>query len=440
MDPHRLPSGSRERQALVDWAVEQGDKVENHYLELKSDLDPASKEGTAKLVKFILGTSNRMPEDAARFFDGRAIMLIGVGAGQAPGIPARTEEHELSDRLTPYLGDEPTLWSMERLPLPGGEREVLFIITDPPTAGDPLRPCRRQLTMKDEQDKNRQLLQDGGVYVRDRTQSIMARAGAIDRLSRRAQDTGMRDFEVEVALPNSLQTVPSVEEKVQGLFDNAERAFRDQHLPPAARRGPFDFANNFPHPAVEMFKPTQSHLDRWMAARAENVARALALAYGTFLPGLAIGLSSPSKFLDRPRLEVRFEDCSVYDWEDPSDFGSLVLVPNIANQLHSQLYLSSIVPRQEPGGRTVLNWFQDGQDVVVQYTPESLHPGVPALINDHALALRPHTAPGGTVHATWHLTAHGHDTAHTGTKTIPVTAATVEPIDANEDAGSAQER
>jgi hypothetical protein len=39
------------------WASELGDRAERHFLEMKSEIDPTSKEGGAKIAKFILGVA-----------------------------------------------------------------------------------------------------------------------------------------------------------------------------------------------------------------------------------------------------------------------------------------------------------------------------------------------------------------------------------------------
>jgi len=85
-DISRAPLGQRAASALVAELAKLDDTVERHYLEMKSDLDP-SKNEFAKIAKYILGSANRMPELAAKAFEGYGVMVIGVVPGEVRGIP-----------------------------------------------------------------------------------------------------------------------------------------------------------------------------------------------------------------------------------------------------------------------------------------------------------------------------------------------------------------
>lgn len=65
LDTSRKLDGIRDLRAVVDEAVAHGDAVENHYLEIKSDVDPTTKIGAVKVAKFILGAANRLPLNSA---------------------------------------------------------------------------------------------------------------------------------------------------------------------------------------------------------------------------------------------------------------------------------------------------------------------------------------------------------------------------------------
>ncbi|WP_430336270.1 hypothetical protein [Rhodococcus sp. ACT016] len=77
-DLTRIPRGQREWAALVGVLSEDDDRAERHFLELKSQIDLSSTGGGAKVAKFVLGAANRDPEQAAKRFDGHALMVLGV--------------------------------------------------------------------------------------------------------------------------------------------------------------------------------------------------------------------------------------------------------------------------------------------------------------------------------------------------------------------------
>lgn len=72
--------------ALAQYAIASDDRVERYFLEVKSTVDLNTNSGRAKVAKFILGAANRDPARAAARFGGHAVMLLGIGSGEAPGI------------------------------------------------------------------------------------------------------------------------------------------------------------------------------------------------------------------------------------------------------------------------------------------------------------------------------------------------------------------
>lgn len=80
------PLGQRAASALVQEIAKLDDRVERHYLEIKSSVD-LKENDLAKIAKFILGAVNRMPETAAAAFGGYGVMVIGVAPGEVVGMP-----------------------------------------------------------------------------------------------------------------------------------------------------------------------------------------------------------------------------------------------------------------------------------------------------------------------------------------------------------------
>jgi len=94
-----VPLGERAQRSILDHVLAVGDEAETNYLEAKSALDLTSIEGVAKIAKFLLGAANRRPQEAARYFHGYAVLVIGAQEGHADGVPRGLEAHELEDRL-----------------------------------------------------------------------------------------------------------------------------------------------------------------------------------------------------------------------------------------------------------------------------------------------------------------------------------------------------
>jgi hypothetical protein len=139
IDLTRVPRGELAARALVEALAQTDDRAERHFLEIKSAIDLMSKEGIAKVAKFILGAANRMPEVAARYVEGHAVMVLGVGSGSTPGIEP-VEALDIERGVRPYLSVNGPRWDLQRVPVDDG-REILLVIVDPPKIGQPAFPC-----------------------------------------------------------------------------------------------------------------------------------------------------------------------------------------------------------------------------------------------------------------------------------------------------------
>jgi len=63
------------------------------------------------------------------------VLVIGAQEGHADGVDRGLEAHELEDRLRPYLGPQFPAFEFGRIGV-GADREVLFVIAQPPEDGD----------------------------------------------------------------------------------------------------------------------------------------------------------------------------------------------------------------------------------------------------------------------------------------------------------------
>jgi hypothetical protein len=89
------------------------------------------------------------------------VLVIGAGKGRADGIVRGTEPHELEDRLRPYLGAQFPAFELGRIAV-GSDREVLFLIAQPPRDGQAISPCHKSFQGGNRQDN----LEDSAIYVR----------------------------------------------------------------------------------------------------------------------------------------------------------------------------------------------------------------------------------------------------------------------------------
>ncbi|MGB5937265.1 MAG: hypothetical protein WBG76_15555 [Ornithinimicrobium sp.] len=116
LDTTRAPRGLLAAQALVAAVTEQGNLAERHYLEPKSALDLSTKKDREKIAKFILGAGNRMPDVAAKGFEGYGVMVVGVAQGAITGIPP-VEMMEISKAIQQYVGPAGPRWDIVWVPV-----------------------------------------------------------------------------------------------------------------------------------------------------------------------------------------------------------------------------------------------------------------------------------------------------------------------------------
>lgn len=130
VDSSKLPTGNRARAAFIAALEASDDRVERHYLELKSGFDLNSKADRRKVVKFILGASHRDPAKAARHFDGYAVMVLGLSLDGVAGVP-KFELMDLERDIETFAGTDPPGWDIDLIPAADG-RDYVMVIVDPP--------------------------------------------------------------------------------------------------------------------------------------------------------------------------------------------------------------------------------------------------------------------------------------------------------------------
>ena len=125
LDTNSIPLGESSWRAILKYVQKVGDEAETSYLEIKSTLDITDEQGRikignqakVKIAKFLLGAANRLPKDAARHFQGYAVLVVGAEKANVQGIPRGIEQHDLEDALGPYLDSQFPGFELGRMPI-----------------------------------------------------------------------------------------------------------------------------------------------------------------------------------------------------------------------------------------------------------------------------------------------------------------------------------
>lgn len=418
LDTSVVPLGERILQGILDYVVAVGDAAESTYLEVKSPLDMKGKAATAKIAKFLLGAANRRPHEAARHFHGYAVLVIGAQRGDASGVPRGTEAHELEDRLRPYLGPQFPAFEFNRIGV-GTDREVLFIISQPPEDGQSIFPCHKTYQGDDRRDS----LEDGAIYVRGTSNTRPARSGEVLALVERARGGGKPPIVLEVDLIGCVHRVDRVGEVLEQLLSYREEQFSKESeqqatssfSPVSVRLASSVFGNSTPLTREEREKA----LDAWRSGKAEHIAAGKEHFLGVGLPGAGIRVLSRDRFIAKPRLTLTFHECELFDYLDADDADFEKAVEPVLRSQHPLLPGYDYSSFRPIAKDYPVNWSNRGKDAEVVLTPESLRPNDPWMSDqdDYVIVARD---PGArSVEVSWVLTEEGNDTVTTGEFRVP---------------------
>jgi hypothetical protein len=437
LDTSRPPHGERQRKALLSEIQAGGDSVENHYLELKRQLDFTSKEETTKIAKFILGAANRLPATAERHFGGYAVMVIGAEKGGLPGVPAGTEVLAIEQKINKFLHPGGPQWELERAPADTPGQEVIFILVDPPQAGDPIYLCRAEYQGdKVEPGKDKVNLSNGDIYVRAQGQTRKATAPEIDDLMTRAGKKSLPTPELTVTLAGDAHHLDLTPERLNRIIDSQVEKARTEHLSPPAL-APSQVSPLFAGLSSQLllglgssslspqaFNRQASEWEQQIRAEWQDNLGKIA---GAALPGLIIELGNrQSTFLEAVRFDLVLEGAYGVNTEDPADVTADKLFPPvIVNRSpfdHGMgllpPYLNSISPALS---RYPLKWKNAGENLHVTIELDQLRPGTPWVSDgdDFVVISRRQVA---ALSGTWRATVRGHHEAFEGDVSLPVSA------------------
>lgn len=252
VDISRAPKGELAAGALIDAVVANDDRVERHYLEVKSGLDLTTKKDQSKIAKFILGAANRMPDQAAKAFEGYGVMIVGASQGSAAGIPP-IEALEIQKAVLPFIGADGPRYDLVRVPCDDGNSEVLVILVDPPEWGDGPFICQKS------GDGG---LRDGAVFVRADGETREARGDELRQLIQRGHiATAQVDFGVRVVgvvRPVEIDDDQTVEEFVSRHRSRLRTALETAKNPPSLAKASTDPVTRALGPSMAAMAKVQS--------------------------------------------------------------------------------------------------------------------------------------------------------------------------------------
>ncbi|XRQ08872.1 hypothetical protein ACN3XK_72380 [Actinomadura welshii] len=416
LDTGMVPLGERALRSILGHVIAVGDEAETTYLEVKSSLDVKSKVGTAKVAKFLLGAANRRPQEAARHFHGYAVLVIGAEKDKASGVGRGVEAHELEDRLRPYLGPQFPAFEFGRIGV-GTDKEVLFVIAQPPQEGQMIFPCHKNFQGEDRRDN----LEDGAIYVRGTSNTRPARSGEVLALVERARG-GKPPIDLEIEVLGSISRIYRVEEILESMRDCEEEQFSKQPEPAEDTSVLISF-----RPALSVFGSSgalspserEAALVAWRNGKTEHIAKGREHFLGVGLSGVGVRVVSRDRFVAKPHLIVTFHGCELFDQldRDDADFEKAV-EPVLRSQdpFQSAFDYSSfrLLPRDYP-----VAWSNRGEDAEVVLTPESFRPNVPWTSDQDDYVIVTRDSQASSVEVTWVLTEDGNDAVTSGEFQVP---------------------
>lgn len=434
MDANFTPNGELGWHRVLDAVLREGDSAETLGLEAKSDINVSHKGiGIAKVAKFILAMANRLPEVAARKFNGHGVLVIGAERDNAAGIEGGVEAHQLEQRLRPYLGEAGPPWELGRLVLDNG-REVLFVIVEPPKLGQGPFLCHQDFQPNEQIDR-KHALRNGAIYVRSTTETRLARADEVKALIARGA-SGVTtpvniDFSCEgpaIAVRHLDVTLTRMTSRMADEY-REERKARSEGSPeadqnPGAVAARALAATMFPSPSgpVRQLSVDQA-IAEWETGFRANWSKSvnqLLAAMGP--PLLFIVVNRAASYLPKPQLNITVHGAYGIEQADPELVDMDELFPPVApafQQSPMDLYLPRTQIRM-PHIAKDIDWRNGSDALHIELTPAALRPHTPWELDLSELIVVSRDPEATALRVDWALTAEGLGERYTGDTTIKV--------------------
>jgi hypothetical protein len=202
-----------DQQALVRAVFAADPNDEREYIEWKCGTDLATREGRVNTARTIIGFANRRVEEAAKFFEGRAYLLLGVEPESVCGTPPM-DPAKIDDALQPYLGGDGPTWSVSPVTFQGAQ--ILLFAVEPPQWGDRLHTLRRGYNQ----------YQDGDIFVRRQGKTLRASTAEIRYLEERARRAAsLIDVTVVLVEPSRIALVEPMDDYIESWIDQQREHF-----------------------------------------------------------------------------------------------------------------------------------------------------------------------------------------------------------------------
>ena len=143
-------------------------------MEWKNGLLLCEKKALVEIAKHVLGTANRLPEDAAMHVEGCGYIVVGAEPSHCQGVD-EIDPADIDAGVRPYLGSGGPRWGMQYVKPQTESGSVLVITVEPPRRGD------RIFTLQKKYGKYLR----GAVFVRRPGRTIQAEPGDIRALEDR---------------------------------------------------------------------------------------------------------------------------------------------------------------------------------------------------------------------------------------------------------------
>jgi hypothetical protein len=419
MDTSTAPIGERRLKAILDHIVRCGDTVETDYLEAKSNIDLSTGLGLAKVAKFILGTANRTPAKAQRHFRGHAVMVLGAEACVAPGVATGCESHELADKLAKYLGRQGPTFELARVPV-SHEREVLFVIVDPPESGQPGFPCHRDFNPDDKSD-TKNALRNGALYIRAASSTRVARAVEVEALFLRSISDISKNVDLTIEIVSKPTRVSGTDEFLDNAIAWAAGEYRTRASKTTTTSPAWSLSavKSIPNRSPEQI---QAQIDIFEADARRRWPHQLEYLLGCAVDGLGISITNKvGSWLSKPRIDLTFHGCYGVAWRDRRYMDLDEVTPLIDpprtpfDYLHSTF--RSDLRVHQPANP--VSWRNIGDTLVVTVALSELRPGVPWVSDNDDVVAVSRSLHSEQVQVTWIATVEGGGEQYTGELQVP---------------------
>lgn len=319
IDTSRALRGTDALRRLVEAVIRASKHDETDWLEWKSTLDLASKEGRFHVARTVIGFANRLPDQARLHCEGVGYLVVGAEPGSCEGVDD-IDPADLTQGVGEYLGHQGPAWTPTLLRV--GGTTVLVVTVEPPRSGDRIHCLRKQFDQAPE----------AAIYIRRPGMTDRARAADLDALQNRLL-AALPALDLTVGLVES-GSIPWLDEAAfAGDVDRWVERERQEQLAPAgevARRNAS--APPIPPSATILalsvlpndertFDQYVAQVDQWARSTSEWAAHHFDEAYFNIGAG-AFHLqvqNGSDRFLTNVELTLHFEDQGVAVYGDQPD-------------------------------------------------------------------------------------------------------------------------